>query len=141
MEAAITDGGHLPSFTIHSYLSLDGKRLLASSIVETRALQMHYSECVKGTTGARCYTKRTSNAVFIASDWRHLMAAGVPVIVVAPGQPCMSPLVEEDGLVWGCKPETLDLARVVNSLAKCGACGSWSTAPVAAAGVVDVAGT
>lgn len=136
---AVEERGNLPSLTIHAYVSADRSRLMLAGIIETRALVEHLAICYSGPSApsAGCYERRTSNATFIASDWKHLMANGVPVVVVAHGQPCMYPVEDVRGgaLAWSCQPETLDLSRVVNSLAKCKACGHWSTAPRAAAGV------
>jgi hypothetical protein len=143
-QTAREEGGNLPTLTTHAYVTKDGSRLQVCGVIDAGRLHDHQRACVgNGSNVAGCFMRTADNARFIASDWRHLMAAGVPVIVVAPGQPCMYPLKSEtsDGLVWGCKPETLDLARVVNSLVKCRACGNWSTAPVAAAGVLRGTGT
>lgn len=142
---AVEENGNLPSLTIHAYVTADRSRLILAGIIETKALVEHMSKCFSGSSSSNsgCFERRTSNATFIASDWRHLMAAGVPVVVVAPGQPCMHPSEQYGGpgLVWGCRTETLDLSRVVNSLVKCRACGSWSTAPRAAAGGLRGTGT
>ena len=134
---AVEENGNLPALTIHAYVTADRSRLMLAGIVETRAMVEHLAGCFAGSSasGAGCYERRTSNATFIASEWRHLMASGVPVVVVAPNQPCMYPMPLNGGsqLQWACQPNTLDMERVVNSLVKCRACGAWSTKPMVAA--------
>ncbi|MEI7705798.1 MAG: hypothetical protein WCK73_14520 [Deltaproteobacteria bacterium] len=142
-QIAVEEGGNMPTLRWHSYVTLDGSRLLVAGIVGEVELAKHQLACVGAGRGNHgCFMRETDNASFIASDWRHLMGQGIPVTLVAPGQPCMYPVPSDkgDGLTWGCRTETLDLGRVVNSLVKCSACGNWSTAPVAA-GVLLGTGT
>ena len=142
---AAEEHGNLPSRSVHAYVGGGDKpRLLVAGIIDVRLLVEHIASCFAsdGAAEAGCFKRTTSNATFIASNWRHLMGQGIPVTLVAPGQPCMYPVPNDkgDGLTWGCKPETLDMGRVVNSLVKCSACGNWSTAPMAA-GVLLGTGT